>query len=724
MSSENVTTTHPKHPRFVTACQQLLVLGVICAVLTPAARVISIELGPAPDGAGSTPSGTAAATPSLEFAAYAAAQQVPTLVPSEVVDPTVREVPLTAPRGARIAPGMLAARATLKRGGATELVSTPQKVTGYGAVGVTWEHGAVVPDDEIAIQVRTRDEAGWSSWLDMEYHDDHGPDPDSREARKARPGTDELLVGEVDDVQVKIVSDAAAPPDVKLAVIDPGVAEESAKELPTIETGPSQGTGGTGTGSGTAAPASTTGDGAMASSAGDLELAAATYTPRPVIYSRAQWGADERMRDASSLHYYEVHAGFVHHTVNANNYKAKDVPAILRGIYAYHTQSRGWSDVGYNYLVDRFGRIWEGRYGGVDRAVVGAHTLGYNDDSFSMSAIGNYDVAQPSQAMVQAYGVLFGWKLSLHGVKASSTKQFVTSRNFAAINGHRDAGSTACPGRYLYAKLPQIRSLAAQAQAGFSGRQLESNLAGSDQPDLVLRRKSDGRAVVVPLDKRGSSVVAGKPIATAVSLAGSTAFFNAGDWDRDGFSDLMVRGRDGKLYLASGNGKGGFRTGVPIATGFAGVRMLSAPGDVTGDGWPDLMGQPKNGSMRIYPGAGGKGVGASYVAYSAVAAYRHIPVGLWGADGAPDSIFRTGNSLRILHGNGPGGLTGSIKTMKFDMSPYDIASGISDVDLVGHPDLVVRKKGTGEMYLVRGYRKGFGAPTLLGTGFELYDRIG
>ena len=71
------------------------------------------------------------------------------------------------------------------------------------------------------------------------------------------------------------------------------------------------------------------------------------------------------------------------------------MPALLRGIYAYHVKARGWSDIGYNYLVDRFGRIWEGRYGGVDRAVVGAHTLGFNSDSFAASAIGNYQTAHP-----------------------------------------------------------------------------------------------------------------------------------------------------------------------------------------------------------------------------------------------------------------------------------------------------------------------------------------
>ena len=151
-----------------------------------------------------------------------------------------------------------------------------------------------------------------------------------------------------------------------------------------------------------------------------------------MIYSRAQWGANENIRDKSSLHYYEVHAGFVHHTVNANNYTPDEVPGILRSIYAYHTQSRGWSDIGYNFLVDKFGRIWEGRYGGVDRPVVGAHTLNYNEYSFAMSAIGNFETAQPPAAMLQAYGVLFAWKLSLHGVDAASPQQWVGSKYFQA----------------------------------------------------------------------------------------------------------------------------------------------------------------------------------------------------------------------------------------------------------------------------------------------------
>ena len=163
------------------------------------------------------------------------------------------------------------------------------------------------------------------------------------------------------------------------------------------------------------------------------------------------------MRDKGSLHYGTVQAGFVHHTVNANNYTADQVPALLRGIYAYHTQSRGWSDVGYNFLVDRFGRIWEGRYGGVDRAVVGAHTLGYNE--VRLRDVGDRQLRhRPAAAGVSTPtpGCSPG-SSRCYNIRADATQHWVKDRYLQAINGHRDVGQTACPGKYLYAKIPSIR---------------------------------------------------------------------------------------------------------------------------------------------------------------------------------------------------------------------------------------------------------------------------
>ena len=346
------------------------------------------------------------------------------------------------------------------------------------------------------------------------------------------------------------------------------------------------------------------------------------------------------MRGRDALHYGEVHAGFVHHTVNANSYTRAQVPAIIRGIYAYHTQSRGWSDVGYNFLVDRFGRIWEGRYGGVDRPVVGAHTSGYNDDSFAMSAIGNFDVTRPSAAMVDAYGRLFAWKLSLHGVRAGSTRQWVTKRYLPAIEGHRDVGQTACPGRYLYAKVPAIRTLAAHYQRSFAGRARLTNLVGIAKPDLVVRDRRTKQAFLVRSDSTGHL---GRVTATGTYLRSADRVLSAGDWNRDGHGDVVTRsGRTGLLFLYRGTGTGRFRAPVQMTrNGFGSVRLLTAVGDYTGDGRPDLLGQPRGGSMRVFPGDGATGFRAGYVAHSALTAEpaaRRGPVELRrvpGHDGPP-----------------------------------------------------------------------------------------
>jgi hypothetical protein len=357
--------------------------------------------------------------------------------------------------------------------------------------------------------------------------------------------------------------------------------------------------------------------------------------------------------------------------------------------------------------------------------VVGAHTLGYNDDSFAMSAIGNFEEARPSNAMVQAYGALFGWKLSLHGVDPSSTRQYVTKKYFPAINGHRDAASTACPGKYLYARIPEIRKLAKQAQVGFGGRQLEKNVTGADQPDLLVRRASDKQAYVIPLRKAANGrIVRGNPIPTGIDLSSQNLLLNAGDWDRDGKTDMITRRTsDGTLWMRPGLGNGKYGEAIRIGTGFGNVSLLAAVGDMNGDGWPDLMGQPAGGDMRIYPGRGKKGLWKGYVAYSRVSASAHIPVGLWDADGAPDSIFRRGNQLVLYPGNGPGGLTGS-KTLSFDASPYDRIVGTSDMDLTGHPDLLMRRKGTGQLFLVPGSATSFGKPVLIGTGYNTFDLFG
>ncbi len=198
---------------------------------------------------------------------------------------------------------------------------------------------------------------------------------------------------------------------------------------------------------------------------------AAAMTSKPQIVTRAQWGANESWRSGKP-DYAPVKVAFVHHTDSGNDYSAAEAPAVVRGVYAYHTKSLHWSDVGYNFLIDRYGVIYEGRYGGVSRGVIGAQVLGFNTGSTGISVIGTFTHANPTSASVTSLERLLEWKLDVHHVDPLGTgtlvcgygEKYATGQHVTlpAIAGHRDANYTDCPGNRLYAQLPNVRKVVAR----------------------------------------------------------------------------------------------------------------------------------------------------------------------------------------------------------------------------------------------------------------------
>jgi flagellar hook assembly protein FlgD len=203
-----------------------------------------------------------------------------------------------------------------------------------------------------------------------------------------------------------------------------------------------------------------------------LELAppVGAMTTKPAIVTRADWGANESWRSGTPS-YAPVKMAFVHHTDSGNNYTAAEAPAIVRGVYGYHTKSLHWSDVGYNFLIDRFGTIYEGRYGGMTRGVIGAQVLGFNTGSTGVSVIGTFTSVTPPPKAVTSLERLLAWKLDFHHVDPQGTatlvcgygQKFATGQRvrFPAIAGHRDANFTDCPGGRLYAQLRTVRRVVA-----------------------------------------------------------------------------------------------------------------------------------------------------------------------------------------------------------------------------------------------------------------------
>ncbi len=192
---------------------------------------------------------------------------------------------------------------------------------------------------------------------------------------------------------------------------------------------------------------------------------------QPPIVARRAWARGSSPPQVAPA-YGAVRMAFVHHTENPNGYTAGEVPAMLRAIYVFHRFVRGWNDIGYNFVVDLFGRIFEARAGGIDEAVVGAHAGGYNLVSTGVAVLGSFMEVPISAAARAALEHLLAWKLSLHGVPAqgrvtvrvnpagASYSRFPANARVSLprIAGHRDGDSTDCPGNVLYASLPAVRS--------------------------------------------------------------------------------------------------------------------------------------------------------------------------------------------------------------------------------------------------------------------------
>jgi flagellar hook assembly protein FlgD len=192
----------------------------------------------------------------------------------------------------------------------------------------------------------------------------------------------------------------------------------------------------------------------------------------PPIITRAGWHADESIRRGAPFYADGVHLAFVHHTVSSNSYTKAQSASIVRGIELYHVKSNGWNDIGYNFLVDKYGQVFEGRYGGATKPVVGAHSLGFNTGSVGIAVIGDYGSTSITPAARAALISLLAWRLDLAHVDPLSKVVRVSAGNpkypagravtLNAISGHRDVYPTSCPGARLYALLPSIRAAVAK----------------------------------------------------------------------------------------------------------------------------------------------------------------------------------------------------------------------------------------------------------------------
>jgi hypothetical protein len=298
------------------------------------------------------------------------------------------------------------------------------------------------------LEIRARTTRGrWSAWHALSAHDGHAPDG------RRSVMSDPLWFGNADEVELRARRRPSRDVALELVTVAP-VAKRDA---------------------GRAAARAVAQGGiplrpARTRSAGR----AAATRDAPTIIPRTAWASGLTPKGSPSFG--QVQVAFVHHTVNGNTYSQDESAGIVRAIFEYHVRSNGWNDIGYNFLVDRFGQIFEGRAGGVDQPVVGAQAIGWNSVSTGIAIIGTFEDTPAPEPALRAVASIIGWKLPLHGAPTAGTVSLVSSGGSGnrwtagatvalnRISGHQDGCSTDCPGTTLYGQLPALRSRVGNVQ--------------------------------------------------------------------------------------------------------------------------------------------------------------------------------------------------------------------------------------------------------------------
>ncbi|MGK5533964.1 FG-GAP-like repeat-containing protein [Streptomyces sp. URMC 129] len=645
----------------------------------------------------------------------------------------------------------------------------------FSSVGISWPDSAAELDGRAEIRVRSAVTGEWSGWQPLDA-DAEAPETEEGRESEARGGTHPRWVDDSDGVEARVVAaDGTAsglPRGMRLDLIDPGVTEDEAARAAdpaaptaTTTTGTTPAaTAATATAATTtattAAPATTATTATFATDDTATEpppapaeppAAPASTVTRPPIVPRSGWGADESTVEEPAGYVERIDVAFVHHTTDDNAYSCADAPAIIRAIMQYHVQSLGWNDIGYNFLVDKCGTVYEGRGGGTDLPVTGAHTYGFNSYSTGIAVIGNFATdGTPTRTITDAVARVAGWKLGQYGVSPTGSVT-LTARGdtgvwhegeqatLRTVSGHRDAFATECPGDTLYARLGEIRRFAASPAAGSATPTADVN--GDGLTDLLTATPSQavngyawaGAVHILPGGPEGP--VGSARITLSQSSAGITGASQRGDsWgaataygdvNGDGHADLVVGapGEDaagaadaGAVTVVHGPG---LNTSVllpaPPGGPTAGARLGTAVavGDFDSDGTADVFAAARQGpaGWSAYDVADGTTTGGPLTT-GAPGAVGHLDAtsGDFNRDGYADVVVThrdaDGRDRLTLHRGSAGGLGAG--TLLSTPGGRSVATGDTDAD--GYDDLVVGQPDAvrgGQVTVIRGASGGF-----------------
>jgi uncharacterized protein with LGFP repeats len=337
-----------------------------------------------------------------------------------------------------------------------------------------------------------RPDGNWGPWYAAETLEGVGPD------RPETHGTEPVFVGRTNTVQIAVTRATPAPaprPGPNLGYIPANVEQPLPQNVNAVLISPPQ------------APV-------------DVQFtpptAATVPGQAPQVITRAQWGANESMKCGDPIYDRGIRAAVVHHTAGSNDYTPQDSAAIVRSIYEYHARTLGWCDIAYNAMVDKYGQVFEGRAGGMSRAVQGAHTGGFNSDTWGVAMLGDFNAVPPTPIQLRTTGRLLGWRLGLDHVDPLGTVALTSAGGsftlfpqgatpmLPNIFTHRDVGNTDCPGDAAYAQMGLLRDIAARFSQPPGAQDLVDSLRGGAIFTRWQTLRSEAGPLGMPSSPEGS----------------------------------------------------------------------------------------------------------------------------------------------------------------------------------------------------------------------------
>lgn len=387
--------------------------------------------------------------------------------------------------------------------------------------------------------------------------------------------------------------------------------------------------------------------------------------PAPKVKSRAEWGVGpSTIWPAVDA---ELSGAVIHHTAGNNDYAAWQGPSIVKGIWNYHTYGRGWGDIGYNFLVDKYGNIYEGRTGSLassdTQMPIGAHAAPGNTGSVGISVMGNYTSKTIEPAALEALADVIAWQFGRAGVDPNGTFTYRDRagiwRSIAAINGHKDIANTACPAN-IYPELGKLRT-------------------------MTKDRITAAPATSIPTVP--SSLTFSYSVQSGYGWPADSVW-GVGDFAINGYSDLILRTDDGKLLFYNGQPNDRFVGPRQIGHGWNGMADLFTGLDFDGDGLNDIIGLRHDGKLFHYAGRGDGTVRpARQIGHGW--RFEHMFGVESGPDGRPAFVgIKPDGDMYIYRTNGAGNFAGTTH-YPGNYSHLVGAVGVGDWDDSGFTDAVV-----------------------------------